>query len=54
MPNSSRAKAATPVSEGEHALAIEADEMLRVAVSDGQKIDRGTALHQRLSSRPIS
>ena len=40
--------------QGQQALAVEAGEMLRMAVSDGDKIDRGTALHQRLSSRPIS
>ena len=40
--------------QGQQALTVEAGEMLRMAVSDGDKIDRGTALHQRLSSRPIS
>ena len=54
MPNSSRAKAAIPVRMVEQALAVEAGEMLRVAVADGHQIDRGTVGHQRLSSRPIS
>ncbi len=40
--------------DGQQALAIEAGEMLRVAVADGHQIDRGTAWHQCLSSRPIS
>ncbi len=40
--------------QSQQALAIEAGEMLRVAVADGHQIDRGTAGHQRLSSRPIS